>query len=69
MRGPITARMAKKKDEIGQSPGSYSPPSWRGTLVMLGVIVVLLALVGYAFLSIAQPLPPQINVPGGVLRF
>jgi hypothetical protein len=40
----------------GRPPDPYSPPSWRGTLVMLLVIVVVLGLIAYAFLSIiAQP--------------
>jgi uncharacterized membrane protein (DUF485 family) len=58
----------KKKGEIGESPGAYSAPSWRGTLLMLLVIVVFLALVAYAFVWIGQPLTPQIRIPPAALR-
>jgi hypothetical protein len=51
-----------KKD--GQSPDPYAPASWRGAIVMLIVITVVLGLIAYAFFSIiSQPGAPDFSVP------
>lgn len=54
------------RDEVdGSPPDPYSPPSWRGTLTMLAVIVVLLALIAYAFLWwINTPAGQEFHIPG-----
>jgi hypothetical protein len=63
---PIQGDMNHKD---GQSPDPYSPPSWRGTLVMLLVIVVVLGLIAYAFFSImSQPGAPDLQIPGSLPR-
>lgn len=36
----------------GRPPDPYTAPSWRGTIAMLLVIVVVLGLIAYAFFSI-----------------
>lgn len=51
-----------KKD--GLSPDPYTPPSYRGVLFMLLVIVVVLGLIAYAFVSImSQPGSPDFQLP------
>ena len=46
----------------GSQPDPHTEPSWRGTLVMLVVIVAFLALVAWAFIAIGFELPPRIRI-------
>jgi len=51
----------------GSPPDPYKPASWRGTLTMLLVIAIFLALAAYAFLSIiSAPGAPNIQLPIGL---
>ena len=50
-RAAHTLGVMKKKGEIGQSPDSYSPPSFRGALFMLIITAVGIALMWYAYAS------------------
>ena len=51
----------------GTPPDPYKPASWRGTLTMLLVIAIFLALAADAFLSIiSAPGSPNINLPIGL---
>ncbi len=47
----------------GSSPGTYSPPTWRGTLAMLTLTIILLGLVAVGFFwAVSQPGSPPIDV-------
>jgi hypothetical protein len=51
----------------GSPPDPYKAPSWRGVLLMLAVIAVILALGAYAYLSaISQPGGPDVPLPAVV---
>jgi hypothetical protein len=41
--------MKKKVEEFGQSPGAYSPPTHRGALTTLVVIIAIIGLLWYAY--------------------
>lgn len=49
-----TGPVKRKLEEFGQSPDPYSPPSYRGVLLALVLIIGAVALLWYAF-AMASP--------------
>jgi hypothetical protein len=47
--GTDNGPMKKKVEEFGQSPGAYSPPTYRGALATLVVIIGIIVLLWYAY--------------------